>query len=75
MSIHRSLRTDRHAAGLLRNVTKRFERIRHLMNEEKWTEGHSVFGLPKIKPVKLKARKSAAKEKEEASAETPSGSS
>jgi small basic protein (TIGR04137 family) len=67
MSIHSSLRTDKHAAGSLRNVLKRHERVRRLMEQGLWTEGRSVFGLPKVKQVKMKVRK-AAKEKEEASA-------
>jgi len=36
-----------------------------------WTEGRSVYGLPKIKQVKMKARKAAAKEKGASAAETP----
>ena len=71
MSIHSSLRTDKHAAGSMRNVLKRHERIRRLMEQGLWVEGRSVFGLPKIKQVKMKARKAAAKEKDEASAATP----
>ena len=75
MSIHPSLRTDAHAAGSLRNVLKRFERVRHLMERDAWTEGQSVFGLPKIKQIRLKAHK-AAKDKEEdgASEGTPGAS-
>ena len=64
MSIHSSLRSDKHAAGSLRNVMKRYERVRHLMTHGSWDDGRSVFGLPKIKQMKLKARKAAAKEKE-----------
>ena len=64
MSIHPSLRTDAHAAGSLRNVLKRFERVRHLMERGAWTEGQSVFGLPKIKQIRVKAHKGA-KDKEE----------
>ena len=79
MSIHTSLKTDAKAAGSLRNVMKRHERVRHLMEQGLWTEGRSVYGLPKIKQVKMKARKAAAKEKEEAAAQpggpAPSGSS
>jgi small basic protein (TIGR04137 family) len=75
MSIHSSLRSDTHAAGSLRNVLKRHERVRHLMDRGSWEEGRSVFGLPKIKQTKLKARKAAAKEKEDAAAQTPAGSS
>ena len=78
MSIHPSLRTEKHAAGSLRNVMKRYERVRHMMASGSWVEGRSVFGLPKIKQVKMKARKAAAKEKEETAAPpaaaAPSGS-
>ena len=72
MSIHSSLRTRASAMGSLRNVLKRFERVRHLMAQGLWTEGRSVYGLPKIKQVKMKARKAAAKEKAGVSAATPS---
>ena len=71
MSIHSSLRTNRHAAGAMRNVLKRHERVRHLMANGLWTDGRSVFGLPKIKQMKMKARKAAAKEKEAAAGSTP----
>lgn len=30
-----------------RNVLKRYERIRYLRKKGKWSEGKSVFGLPK----------------------------
>ena len=68
MSIHTSLRTSTSAAGALRNVLKRHERVRHLMAQGQWTDGRSVFGLPKIKQVKMKVRKAAPKEKEAAAA-------
>lgn len=71
MSIHPSLRSDKHAIGAFRNVLKRHERVRHLMTQGVWSEGRSVFGLPKIKQTKLKARKAAAKEKDEASTPSP----
>jgi len=71
MSIHSSLRTPTGVTASLRNVLKRFERVRHLMAQGVWAEGRSVYGLPKIKQLKMKARKAAAKEKEEAPAETP----
>ena len=68
MSIHSSLRTAGKAGGALRNVLKRHERVRHMMTQGIWTEGRSALGLPKIKQMKLKARKAAAKEKEETAA-------
>jgi len=70
MSIHTSLRSTRTAGESLRNVLKRHERVRHLMEHGLWVDGRSVLGLPKIKQIKLKARKAAAKEKEEATAST-----
>ena len=51
---------------------KRHERVRHLITQGAWVEGRSVFGLPKIKQMKMKARKAAAKEKEGTAAQTPS---
>ena len=71
MSIHSSLRTNKHAAGAMRNVLKRHERVRHLMTSGLWTDGRSVFGLPKIKQMKMKARKAASKEKEAAAGQAP----
>lgn len=50
---------------------KRHERVRHLLAQGLWGEGRSVLGLPKIKQMKMKARKAAAKEKGEAAAEKP----
>ena len=67
MSIHSSLRTG-NTTGQLRNVMKRHERIRSLVTKGQWEDGRSVFGLPKIKQTKVKARKAAGKEKEEAAA-------
>jgi len=47
MSIDRSLEIkgalERH-----RNVLSRAERIERLKDEEQWTEGDSLFGLPKV---------------------------
>ena len=68
MSIHSSLRSPKSATGSMRNVMKRHERVRHLMTQGLWVEGRSVFGLPKIKQMKMKGRKAAAKEKDEAAA-------
>ena len=70
MSIHTSMRSGKGAAGMLRNVLKRYERIRLLMTKGAWEDGRSVFGLPKVKQVKVKARKAEAKEKEEAAPTT-----
>lgn len=70
MSIHPSLRKAGGKLGTMRNVLKRHERLRHLLTTGRWTEGRSVFGLPKMKQEKIKARKAAPKE---ATPEQPTG--
>jgi small basic protein (TIGR04137 family) len=56
MSQHRSLHVD--SIGTKhRNVLKRYERISKLQKDEKWTEGRTVYGLPKVKSQKLKVKK------------------
>jgi small basic protein (TIGR04137 family) len=81
MSIDRSLKT-KGALSRHRNVLRRAERVEQLEEEERWGEGDSVFGLPKVAHRKSRAgRKStedAAEEKEVAAegtvaAETPKG--
>ena len=65
MSQHPSLRVD-NVGTRHRNVLKRAERIKKMMDENRWAEEKSVFGLPKIKSLKVKVKKvKAAKEGEE----------
>lgn len=68
MSVHPSLKTQKSKRH--KSVLKRLEKILRLQKEDKWQEGDSVFGLPKVKVVKLKIRKEKAKapEAEEATA-------
>ncbi len=47
MSIDRSLKT-KGALSRHRNVLSRAERIKQLENEDRWEEGASVTGLPKV---------------------------
>jgi small basic protein (TIGR04137 family) len=64
MSIHKSLVT----AGKLsrhRNVLTRAERLEILKKEDLLSEGQSIFGLPKIRCIMMKAKK---KKKEDAAA-------
>ena len=49
-----------------RNVLSRAERIALLEEEEKWNEEKSVFGLPKVRNIKVKQRKAAKAEAVEA---------
>lgn len=67
MSIHPSLssgsKTKRH-----RSVLKRFEKLRVLLEKGKWQLGDDVFGLPKVKLLKIKFKKEKVAEKEEGAA-------
>lgn len=56
MSIDRSLKL-KGALTRHRNVLSRVERIETLREEEKWQEGDSVFGLPKVAHRKSHAGK------------------
>jgi small basic protein (TIGR04137 family) len=67
MSIDRSLRL-KDALVRHRNVLTRAERISKLKDEERWEEGSSVLGLPKVTHRKSHAGRKAAKEKEAAEA-------
>ena len=65
MTIDKSLRVK---AGAIsnRNVMTRAERIVKLKESERWKEGDSVLGLPKVRVLKLalKKKKKAAKAEE-----------
>lgn len=62
MSIDKSLRRKNQLARS-RNVLTRAERILVLQSDERWTEGRSPFGLPKVRVLKVgKKPKKAAKE-------------
>jgi len=56
MSIHPSL-TISEQDKKPRSVLKRSERIRQMMEKSKWKDGDSVYGLPKIKSLKIKIKK------------------
>ncbi len=64
MSIDKSLRRKNQLARS-RNVLSRGERIKVLQDEERWKEGRSPYGLPKVRVLKVaKKPKKAAKEEE-----------
>ena len=66
MSVHKSLRTGG-SLNKHRNVLTRAERIKTLEEGGRWREGsNSALGLPKVKSIKLAAKK---KVKKEAAAE------
>jgi len=70
MSIHPSLAlSDKDKKQ--RSVLKRAERLRLMLEKGQWKEGDKVYGLPKIKTVRIKIKKEKAEKKvETAAAET-----
>lgn len=67
MSVDKSLKTS----GKLRrhrNVLSRAERLVQLADEERWEEGDSVFGLPKVKSIRARRRGKAKEKPDEAAA-------
>ncbi len=62
MSIDKSLRRKNNLQRA-RNVLTRGERIVKLQAEERWPDGRSPYGLPKVKVIKVVVKK--AKKKEE----------
>lgn len=51
-----------------RNVLKRYERLKKLKVDDRWKEDMSVFGLPKVKSLKVKIKKIKAEAKADAPA-------
>ena len=73
MSIHPSL-SPKGKGKRSRSVFKRFERLKELLEKEKWQEGDSIFGLPKIKVLRWKIKKAKkAAEAEETTTEQTAG--
>lgn len=71
MSIDKSLRR-KDQLQRARNVLTRGERIKRLTDEERWRDGQSPYGLPKVKVVKIvvkKAKKAKEEEKTEGAGE------
>ena len=62
MSIHPSLKlSDKDKKQ--RSVLKRIERLRTMMEREQWKPQDKVYGLPKIKTLRIKVKKEKAAEK------------
>ena len=73
MSIDKSLKRRRGGSSN-RSVLTRAERIKKLQDLEKWPEGRSPFGLPKVRVQKIvlkKAKKEKAAEGTEGAAAAP----
>ncbi len=64
MSLDRSLKSQE---GLVRSrsVLTRAERLKVLAEEERWEEGDSVFGLPKVRQKKKSSAGTKTKSKKE----------
>ncbi len=54
-----------------KSVLKRTDRIKHLMSKGLWKEDSKVFGLPKIKTLRIKIKKEAAEKPVEGEAGKP----
>lgn len=67
MSIHPSLGLSEKDKKS-RSVLKRTERLKIMAEKGKWKEGDAVYGLPKIKTVRIKIKKEKAAEKVETAA-------
>lgn len=61
MSIDKSLRR-KNTLARSRNVLTRDERIKILMDEDRWKEGRSPYGLPKVRVLKIGKKTKAKKE-------------
>ena len=64
MSQHPSLKTSK-AGKKHRTVLKRYERFFALREKGMLKDGNSVFGMPKLKIVRVKVKKEKAEEKPE----------
>ena len=69
MTIDKSLKVRK---GLIKNrsVLTRAERIARLTETERWQEGDSILGLPKVRVTKLTLKKKKKAKKEETTEET-----
>ena len=56
MTLDKSLKV-RAALARQRSVQKRVERLEKLKESDRWSEGASVFGLPKVRVQKLVLKK------------------
>lgn len=69
MSIDKSLRR-KNTLARARNVLTRGERIKVLQDDERWQDGRSPYGLPKVKVIKIVVKKvKKAKEEEKTEGE------
>lgn len=72
MSIHPSLKISEKDKKQ-RSVLKRTERLRIMLEKGQWKPQDAVYGLPKIKTLRIKIKKEKAAEKIEAAATEGAG--
>ena len=72
MSMHPSL-AGTEKGKKQRAVLKRVERIKWLAEKAQWKEGDKVYGLPKIKAVRIKIKKEKAEKAAEGAAGAEAG--
>jgi len=65
MSMHPSLKATEKGKKQ-RSVLKRIERVKSMMEKEKWKEGDDFYHLPKIKTIRIKIKKEKAEKTAEA---------
>ena len=70
MTMDKSLRTGA-ASTRARSVLSRGERLTKLQESERWQEGQSPYGLPKVRVYKLSMKKKKKKKEEEECAAAP----
>jgi small basic protein (TIGR04137 family) len=68
MSIDKSLRR-KNTLARARSVLTRGERIQKLQDQDRWTEGRSPYGLPKVRVMKIGKKAKKAKEEKKAEGE------
>ncbi len=71
MSIHPSFKSGKSKKH--KSVLKRLERILHFKKKDEWSDEKQVFGLPKVKVIKLKIKKEKIKTAEETAAGAATG--
>jgi small basic protein (TIGR04137 family) len=67
MTLDKSLKIKRGSSSA-RGVLTRAERITRLKEEERWTNGQSPLGLPKVRVIKISMKKKKKKKEEEGDA-------
>lgn len=71
MSMHPSLSSAAKKGGKKGSVMSRVERIKFMIGKDQWKLGDKVFGLPKIKSIKINVKKEKTEKVAEAAGAKP----